>query len=109
MHTSKQPDDAGQPRNDDQAEKGNYGKLWSEMTDLLAMDSVSFDDYVLCDEGTITSAELAIEDVLQTIQDKCSDNSVDDATNHEGANSSQPEDRHEIMTAADMMDIVWKA
>ncbi|KAH7950920.1 hypothetical protein HPB52_003128 [Rhipicephalus sanguineus] len=92
MHTSEQPEDAGQPCNDDQAEEGNPGELWSEVTDLLAMDSVSFDDYVLCDEGTTTSAELTTEDILQANQDEGSDDGVDDAADNEGATSSQPED-----------------
>ncbi|KAH8009736.1 hypothetical protein HPB51_019047 [Rhipicephalus microplus] len=110
MHMNEQPEDAGQPRNNDQAEEGNPGKLWSEVTDLLAMNSLSFDNYVLCDEGTTTSAELTTKDILQTIQNECSDNGEDDAAaDNEGATLSQPEDCDELVTAADMMDITWKA
>ncbi|KAH6947677.1 hypothetical protein HPB50_020716 [Hyalomma asiaticum] len=55
-----------QPRNDDE---GNPGELWTEVTDLLAIDSVSFDNYVSSDEAARTSAELTTEDILSTIQD----------------------------------------
>ncbi|KAH6947227.1 hypothetical protein HPB50_017613 [Hyalomma asiaticum] len=73
------------------------------------MDSVSIDDYVSSDEAAMTSAELKTEDILQTIQDdKGSNDSVDGAVDNESTTSSQPEDCDEVMTPADIMDIVWK-
>ncbi|KAH7963812.1 hypothetical protein HPB52_023135 [Rhipicephalus sanguineus] len=66
LQKGEQSEDTKQPRNDGE---GNPGELWTEMTDLLAVDLVLFDDYVSSDEAARTSAELTTEDILSTVQD----------------------------------------
>lgn len=104
MQGHEQSQDAEQPQNAAQAEEGDPGELWREVTEMLAVDSVSFDDYVLCDEATMTSAELTTEDIVQSIRD---DEGSDDVVDSEGG-AAAPEDCDETVTTADMMDIVRK-
>lgn len=109
MQGHEQSQDAEQPQNAVQAEEGNPGELWSELTELLDVDSVSFDDYVLCDEATMTSAELTTEDIVQSIRDDegSDDGMIDDVADNEGG-ATTPEDCDEAVTTADMMDIMRK-
>ncbi|CAN7950417.1 unnamed protein product [Ixodes pacificus] len=109
MQGHEQSQDAEQPQNAVQAEEGDPGELWSEVTELLAVDLVSFDDYVLCDEATMTSAELTTEDIVQSIRDDegSDDGMNDDVADNEGCVAT-PEDCDETATTADMMDIMWK-
>ncbi|EEC07019.1 POGO family transposase [Ixodes scapularis] len=89
------------------AEEGDPGELWSEVTELLAVDSVSFDDYVLCDKATMTSAELTTEDIVQSIRDdEGSDNGMNDGVANNEGGTAAPELCDETVMTADMMDIV---
>ncbi|KAM7313344.1 tigger transposable element-derived protein 6-like [Ixodes scapularis] len=109
MQGHEQSQDAEQPQNAVQAEEGDPGELWSEVTELLAVDSVSFDDYVLCDEATMTSAELTTEDIVQSIRDdEGSDNGMNDGVADNEGGTAAPELCDETVTTADMMDIVQK-
>lgn len=59
------------------------------MTELLPVDSVTFDDYVQCDETTRTSAELTTEGILQSVQDdEGTEDDIDDVTASEGAGAA---------------------
>ncbi|XP_050038273.1 tigger transposable element-derived protein 6-like [Dermacentor andersoni] len=94
----------GQPQTDEPAAEDSTSELWYEVAEQLAVDpSVTFDDYVQCDEATWTSAELTTDDILQSIQgtaiedEECSDDMDDDVT-------AAPEDCDESVSATDALD-----
>ncbi|XP_054929121.1 uncharacterized protein [Dermacentor andersoni] len=83
-------------------------ELWNEVAEQLAVDpSVTFDDYVQCDEATWTSAELTTDDILQSAQgtatqeEECSDDMDYDVT-------AAPEDCDESVSATDVLDCLRK-
>lgn len=100
----------GKPENAEQVEEDDTtGELWSEVAEVLPVDSVTFDDYVQCDEATRTSAELTNEDILQSVQDD--EGSEDDMNDGVGASEGAAaalEDCDEPVTTADVLDSLRK-
>ncbi|KAH6946400.1 hypothetical protein HPB50_013234 [Hyalomma asiaticum] len=83
----------GQPQIDERAVEGSSSELWSEVAEQLAVDpSVTFDDYVECNESVQGT---------NTWDEEYSDDMDDDVT-------VAPEDRDESVPATDALDYLRK-
>ncbi|KAH6943706.1 hypothetical protein HPB50_025631 [Hyalomma asiaticum] len=89
-------------------EESDASGMWQEVVERLAMDaSMTFEDYVKCDDEAFTSAELTTDDIVSAVRDD-EDKSDEDASGEDDAETvpvSQPE---EPLSNVDIMECLRK-
>nr|XP_037280355.1 tigger transposable element-derived protein 6-like [Rhipicephalus microplus] len=88
------------------SEESDASGMWQEVVERLAMDaSVTFEDYVQCDDEACTSAKLTTDDIVSAVRGDNSDKDANGEDDAETAPVSQPE---ESLSNADIMECVRK-
>ncbi|KAH7959550.1 hypothetical protein HPB49_011850 [Dermacentor silvarum] len=88
------------------SEESDASGMWQEVVERHAMDaSVTFEDYVQCDDEACTSAELTTDDIISAVHGDNSDVDANGEDDAETAPVSQPE---ESLSNADIMECVRK-
>ncbi|XP_037580219.1 tigger transposable element-derived protein 6 [Dermacentor silvarum] len=88
------------------SEESDVSGMWQEVVERLAMDaSVTFEDYVQCDDEACTSAELTTDDIVSAVR---GDNSDEDANGEDDAETAPVSQPEESLSNADIMECVRK-
>lgn len=88
------------------SEESDASGMWQEVVERLAMDaSVTFEDYVQCDDEACTSAELTTDDIVSAVR---GDNSDEDANGEDDAETAPVSQPEESLSNADIMECVRK-
>ncbi|KAH7940970.1 hypothetical protein HPB49_008541 [Dermacentor silvarum] len=88
------------------SEESEASGMWQEVVERLAMDaSVTFEDYVQCDDEACTSAELTTDDIVSAVR---GDNSDEDANGEDDAETAPVSQPEESLSYADIVECVRK-